>query len=614
MALRNARIFWLVAGFGLVLVTVLGLFALDRAVRAQFADLHERGTGTLNLAQASLAGLLARFERLPGLLADQPTLHELLLHATDPAHIEAANLYLRDTAQRLGASDIYVMSRDGVTLAASNFDQPHSFVGGDFSFRPYFVDAMAKGAGRFYALGTTSNKRGYYFGAPVDIEGDRLGVVVIKIDLDEIEQAWASEELRIIVTDPEGIVFLSNRPDWLFHAFGGPDPERMARTRETRRYAEAEIGEIAHEREVAPGGFALLQTRASQGSMIEYLALTAPMASADWTVQVLLPTRPARRQALTLLSTGGLALGLLGLAAYSLWQRRRQLAERLAVQQAAAAELEARVAERTSQLKRANAALEDEVVERRTAEKRLRKTQTELLQAGKLAALGQMSAALSHEFNQPLAAARNYTENAALYLDRGRKEEARDTIGQILGMIDRMGRISRHLRNFARKPNEQLRAVPLSEAISGARDLLGWRLDKAGVTLEVDLGRPAPIVTGGLVRLQQVFVNLISNAIDAVEGAQDNRLHLCARQNGEMVEITLRDHGPGVPDALQARIFDPFFSTKEVGKGLGLGLSISYNILRDFGGELSVANHPEGGAVFTLRLRAADAPGLEAAE
>jgi two-component system C4-dicarboxylate transport sensor histidine kinase DctB len=225
-----------------------------------------------------------------------------------------------------------------------------------------------------------------------------------------------------------------------------------------------------------------------------------------------------------------------------------------------------------------------------------------------------MWAALSHEFNQPLAAARNYAENAALYLDRGRNTEARDTIGQTLSMIDRMSRLSRHLRNFARKPGEQLRAVPLSEAVSGARDLLGWRLDKAGVTLEVDLGTPAPVVTGGLVRLQQVLVNLITNAIDAVEDGSDKRLHLRAREAGDMVEVTLRDHGPGVPEALQARIFDPFFTTKEVGKGLGLGLSITYNILRDFGGSLSVANHPGGGAVFSLRLRRAEAPGLEAAE
>lgn len=614
MGLRYMRLFWLLGALTVLLAFGAARLAYDRALQSQFVELNERGLGTLTLAEASLAGLLARFERLPSLLSEQPALRALLRHPNDLGNLETANLYLRDTANRLGASDIYLMHHDGITLAASNFDQPHSFVGGDFSFRPYFTDAMQGGEGRFYALGTTSNKRGYYFGAPVDIGPDRLGVVVMKIDLDEIERAWASDELRIIVTDPEDIVFLSNRPDWLFRAFGGPDPDRFIRTRETRRYANATIGEIPHARATTLGGDALLRVGDGPGGRTEYLALQAHMPRADWTVQVLLPTAGAYRQALTLVSAGALALGLLGLGAFSLWQRRRQLAERLAVQQAAAAELEERVAQRTSELECTNIALQEEVAERRMAEDRLRQTQAELVQAGKLAALGQMSAALSHEFNQPLAAARNYAENAAAYLERDRTAEARDTIGQVLGMIDRMTRISRHLRNFARKPNEQLRPVSLADAVAGARDVLAWRLDKAGVTLDLDLGTPAPLVTGGLVRLQQVLVNLLSNAIDVVEEMDNRILHLRATREGEAVEITLRDHGPGVPEALQGRIFDPFFSTKEVGKGLGLGLSITYNIVHDFGGSLTVANHPQGGAVFTLVLRGADLSAMEAAE
>jgi len=615
MGLRNVRLLWLLGALALLLAIGATRLAYDRALKAQFAELNDRGSNTLTLAAASLSGLLSRFERLPGLLAEQAALRALLRNPDDAGLVYAANRFLRENAERSGASVIYVMDHNGVTLASSNYDQLRSFVGGDFSFRPYFTEAMAGGLGRFYAMGTTSQKRGYYFGAPVDIGRDRLGVVVIKIDLEQVERAWAYDGLRIIVTDTEDIVFLSYRSDWLFHTFGALDPARLALTRETRRYADADIGAIEHIRDTAPGGHAVLRAVAHDGGREEFLALRTYMPRAGWTMQVLLPTAGAYQQALALVSSVALALGLLGLTAFSLWQRRRQLAERLAVQQAAAAELEARVAQRTSELKSTNIALQEEVAERRMAEGRLRQTQAELVQAGKLAALGQMSAALSHEFNQPLAAARNYAENAAVYLDRDRVPEARDTIGQILGMVDRMTRISRHLRNFARKPNEQLRAVPLVDAVSGAREVLAWRLDKAGVTLELDLGVPAPVVTGGLVRLQQVLVNLISNALDVIEdGAEDRRLHLCASQQGEMVEITLRDHGPGVPEALQARIFDPFFSTKEVGKGLGLGLSITYNIVRDFGGSLRVANHPQRGAVFTMMLRAASLETVEAAE
>ncbi len=604
---------WIALALCLLSLAALGRLALDQSTQAQFQQVEARAHNTLALAEASLRGQLARFERLPGLLGENRAIRSLLLAPRDPELVMGANIYLRETADLLGASDIYIMYLDGETLAASNFDQPLSFVGGNFAFRPYFTDAITSGQGRFFALGTTSNKRGYYFGAGVDVAGQRRGVMVIKIDLDEIERAWTSEEVRIIVTDPENIVFLSNRPDWLFRAFGPLTSERLARTQGTRRYANAPLTEIAYQR--GPWrGFDLLATSDGGQGGAEYLVARSDMLDAGWSVQVLLPTYPARLAARTSVGFGGLALGLLALLALILWQRRRQLAERLAVQQRAKVELEARVQERTSQLASANDALRVEVSERRMAEDRLRQTQNELVQAGKLAALGQMSAALSHEFNQPLAAARNFTENAQVLLDRDRPLDARATLARLLDMIDRMTRISRNLRHFARKPNQPLRPVALAEVVADARDLLGWRFQKSGASLAIDLGDDPPWVTAGAVRLQQVLVNLIGNALDAVEGGADQRLTLIARRDGSMVVITLRDHGPGIAPALIDRIFDPFFSTKEVGKGLGLGLSITYNILRDFGGEMAVRNHPDGGAEFTLRLHAAQAPRAKAAE
>ena len=594
---------------------VLGLVTgaiYARAIQITFGDLQERGENTLRLAEASLRGQLARFERLPGLLAEERAVRSLLLAPEDQALVGQANLYLRETARRLGASDIYVMHRDGVTLAASNFDQPHSFVGGNFAFRPYFRDAISGGEGRFFALGTTSNKRGYYFGAPVNVGGQVHGVLVIKIDLDEIEMAWASNDLRIVVMDPEGIVFLSNRPDWRFRALAPLGPEEARRTRETRRYANAEVGVVRATRSDLRGGFSLLQAEVEDGAETEYLLTQAAMADAGWTVMVLSPTAGARQQALLVVAAILLGLGAAGFAGLIVWLRRRQLAERIALQAATQVQLERRVSERTAQLAQANRALRQEVEERTATEARLRDTQAELVQAGKLAALGQMSAALSHEFNQPLAAARNYAENAGLYLERDKLPEAKRNIGHILGMVERMGRISRHLRNFARKPNQKLRPVALEGVVQEAQDLLGWRLEQAGAELIVDIAPAGLSVTAGAVRLQQVLVNLLTNALDATEEAGDRRLHLVARRAGDEVLLSLRDHGPGVPEQLQARIFDPFFSTKGVGKGLGLGLSISYNIVRDFGGALEVRNPPEGGAEFVLRLRAAEADGTSA--
>jgi two-component system C4-dicarboxylate transport sensor histidine kinase DctB len=177
-----------------------------------------------------------------------------------------------------------------------------------------------------------------------------------------------------------------------------------------------------------------------------------------------------------------------------------------------------------------------------------------------------------------------------------------------------MASISRHLRNFARKPNERLGPVELDEVVRDTLEIVAWRLKAADADVRIDLGKEPLIVRAGSVRLQQVLVNILSNAADAVEGLENRTIELTARQSDACIEIIVRDHGPGVPEAISSRIFDPFFSTKGVGKGLGLGLSISYNIIKDFGGNLSVENHAGGGAVFRIQLTAMKAVASEAAE
>jgi two-component system, NtrC family, C4-dicarboxylate transport sensor histidine kinase DctB len=224
-----------------------------------------------------------------------------------------------------------------------------------------------------------------------------------------------------------------------------------------------------------------------------------------------------------------------------------------------------------------------------------------------------MSAALSHEINQPLAAARNYADSAAILIDRGDSARAKENVGQILGLIDRMAAIARHLRHVARKPDTPLQDIVLADAVGEALKLLATRLDAAGVRVSVDLPSDLPLVRGGPVRLQQVLANILANAVDAVEGTAHRVIEVTADIAAGRVQLSVRDHGAGVPQAIAERIFDPFFTTKRVGAGLGLGLSISYNIMKDFGGDLRVANHPDGGAVFTLDLAIAAAR-REAAE
>lgn len=598
----------------LCVAVVLGTAAwvYQRATVHYLTEAGQRGENTLRLATATLRGQLARYEPLPQLIAQQRVIVNLLSAPDNTARIAAANQYLRATASILEASDIYVMQTDGNTLAASNFDTAVSFIGGNFAFRPYFLDAMSEGQGRFFALGTTSMKRGYYFGAPIRVDGDVRGVLVIKIDLDEIEDAWGGSDYQVLVTDPEGIVFLSSHADWRFRALLPLTPDRLARTEATRRYATTNLQELPHQSTTISPDLHLMTIPMADAAP-EFVVVSEPMPDAGWTVNVLLNTASARVQARTMVTTGLLLVVLIALSVWVVRQQRRALADRLQLQRTAREDLERRVAERTAQLGALNTALESEVTERRATETVLRQTQADLIQAGKLAALGQMSAALSHEFNQPLAATRNYAENAQLLLDRGRVQDAHDNVGRIVSLVDRMTRISRHLRNFARKPNAKLTVVELAQVVHAMQEMMAWRFEQTGAALNVDLEPVSMQVIAGPVRLQQVLVNLVSNALDATEGSANRTLHLRARKRGATVRLTLRDHGPGVVPGLGDRIFDPFFSTKGVGKGLGLGLSISYNIMRDFGGDLSVRNHPGGGAEFTLSLRAARAE-IEAAE
>lgn len=600
----------------LVLLAVLGLALIfrgnDIAARGYMNDAETQAATTLRLAVSALDGHLKRYEALPALIADQQNVEALILDPGNDALRATTNAYLKDVNALLKSSDIYVMTMDGQTVAASNYDTPISFIGENFTYRPYFQDAAAGRQSRFYALGTTSLKRGYYFGSPIEVGGVIRGVIVFKVDIDSIEDSWRGGDDRIFVSDPEGIIFMTGSPEWLYASILPLTPERIARTEASRRYADAKLRELPVKR----GTFADRDVMVIADNRVEkeYLIVSQPMPDAGWTVNVLMDTSSVRTQAKTATVAAILTLCLAGLALAVLMQRRARLNERMQLQAEARNELERRVAERTADLARVNSRIEEEIAERRLTEQRLRQTQADLIQAGKLAGLGQMSAALSHEFNQPLAAAKTYAETTGVLIDLGRTDEARDNVRRISALIDRMASISKHLRNFARKPNEKLGPVSIEDVTRDTLEIVAARLKTADAVLDVEIDPMLPAVKAGAVRLQQVLVNIITNAADAVEGLEDRRITVSGEKEGDKVIVSVRDRGPGVPPAIRERIFDPFFTTKGVGKGLGLGLSISYNIIKDFGGSLSVGEHPDGGAVFNIELDAADGNLLEAAE
>ncbi|KPB02620.1 sensor histidine kinase [Ahrensia marina] len=569
-----------------VLVVAIWLVVWPRLERHFLLQAAEQNEVTLRLVGDSIRAALDRYEPLPHLIAERPELSSLLQNPTRPDLIDATNSILLNTALSVSASDVYLMNTAGTTIAASSYNKQRSFVGRNFNFRPYFQEALQGDLGRYFALGTTSGERGYFFAAPVREGAEILGVVAVKFTVDAFEEAWRSAASNIIVTDHNDIIFMASNPEWLMRATKPLSPATLRSIEENRQYPLERVTNLDVDRTPLNADADILTIEntnfvGSSDKMVE---------TPQWTVTSLAPTEPARFQALLALVVFSLLalISILGIAFL-----RHRSAQQIRTQKL----LEQRVNERT-------AALSHEIEERRNTEEELRRTQATLIQAGKLSALGQMSAALSHEFNQPLAAVKAYAENARAFLDRNEVSEASDNIGRISKMADRMATISKHLRNFARRPQEAVGPVSLLPVIDDAMAVSEPRIKASNVILNYTRPDEEPYVIGGHVRLQQVIVNLISNGIDAMGGEGLLELNIVSIDNGW--QIRMRDHGAGISDDAITQMFDPFFTTKQTGKGLGLGLSISYNIVRDFGGTLWGKNHPDGGAVFGVDLVAAD--------
>ena len=286
---RNRRVAVLLAlALGVLVTLTLGSRWLpERSIAATVPQ----GENVLRLAISGLRGELARYERLPQLMATEQLLADALAPEAPAATVAGANLYLRHVNAMMGLSDSYIMRLDGTTVAASNFDQPLSFVGQRFDYRPYFSDAVAGGQGRFFALGTTSAKRGYYFGAPVRDRGQVVGALALKVDVDAIEDSWRAAEYEIIVTDDEGIVFLASRRDWQFRALAPLSPEARARVAATRRYDAEPLQPLPLQRVGAVGSHRLMQLDLPEGRR-EFVVVAEAMPEAGWTVQVLLTRLP----------------------------------------------------------------------------------------------------------------------------------------------------------------------------------------------------------------------------------------------------------------------------------------------------------------------------------
>lgn len=605
------------------------------AQRAEIGAIIERAAHRLDVDESTLRGELTRYDYLPALLSLNPDIADLLGHPTNAVLTARVNRYLADVTTDSQAAAIYVLDLSGTTLAASNWNQPVSFVGQNFSYRPYFIDALHNGTGRFYGLGSTSRLPGYFYAARIDAGGRELGVVATKISLDSMEALWKRGDETVLVADANGVVFLSSFPGWKYRTLHPLSAAARARIDAKRQYggpgALADIGLVARRRLTANAEIdcvsppnPLLGGTAHEQQAVDFVVVSRTVAGTDWRIMSLTDIAPARKSAryAALVAALGLSLAMIG-TLYVL-QRRRAIAQRLAMRETLERmndELERKVARRTGALARANKNLRNEIVQHKRTEATLKATLEELVQAGKMALIGQMSAGITHELNQPLAALRTLSDNALLFLQRGRQREAEDNLRVIAGLIERMGKITAQLRRFSRKAPAELVPVAVERALANALFLVEPRLRKEEVEVVRDrddagLAQTALTVLADANRLEQVLVNLLTNALDAMLACPVRKLSIAVKADAEddtWVKIIVSDTGTGIPEAVRERLFEPFFTTKPPGAGLGLGLAISAGIMRELGGTLKAdASATAGGASFTLRLRRA--PGTTSAE
>lgn len=508
---------------------------------------------------------LRRLAHLPYVLSIDPS----TLDALRSGDASDLNPVLASIASRSGAEFVFLMDTTGRTIASSNFADPDSLVGRFYTFRPYFRTAISGGQGRFYAVGVTTGRPGYFIAEPVrDASGTIFGVVVVKVPVRDLSRAIVNSGDLVLVTNQQGVVLAASDPDYVYGMISPLSEDELAALEQQQQFGDQEL----HPLDWAEGDAGRLAL-----SGVSYLRTPALLQQEDWTLHLLSNVADIRRQALLFVAialTATLSL-MIAAALFRAAQLRRALAISNADRQR----------------------LETEINDRRIAEAKLEKAQAELARKNRLAALGQLSASITHELGQPISAMRNYL---------AAEEIARDAVPgtlapQLSGLVDRMQRIVDQLRLFGRNDPALAGAFDAADAVRNAVAMVQHTADAAGVQLTVDLPSDPVATRGQATRFEQVVVNLVRNAIDAIDDRAAGLVSI-GMTVGEEIVIEVADNGHGLGGLKMEDLTEPFFSTKPSGEGMGLGLAISAQIINEMGGTLDARAGVSRGATFRISL------------
>ena len=533
-----------------VLVAGLAQFLYQNTFRGELVALREQGAVRLGEASGRLRLQIDGYRALVNVIADDPQIAQAL----SQGNFLRAKSVLETFEATYGAWRIDLVTPEGALLTSSAINPPNAV----FS-RATLRAAANNRLGFDQAIEDGQRVIRLSRGVLVDAAQPK-GIVVMTVSLAALEFEWPVAPEPIVFFDAEQVAFSSNRTNLLLLSRGG-DPEA----------ADFDLTESASIR-----GLQLWQFRPPNGGASEIIKAEEYVPHLELTGVIFLDTKNARATArlrVILVLAVAVVLGLIGTVA--LQQRRRRMME-----ERYSSQLETRVEARTQEL---------------------RDAQDALIEASKLAALGRLSAGVSHELNQPLAAILNFAENGQKFLASGKLDPASQNLTLISDQVRRMTRIIGNLRAFARQEVAPTEVIDFQKVVSSALELAQADIIEAKVGLETRLPDGPLWVLAGQVRLEQVVLNLVANALDAMKDADRRELRLELDRIGDAAHFTIADSGHGIADP--SAVFEPFYTTKDLGasKGLGMGLALSHGIITQFGGTLSCRNLASG-AEFKITL------------
>ncbi|WP_375256916.1 ATP-binding protein [Citreimonas sp.] len=547
-------------GVAIATIWVTHLLLTDRFTETT----RNRAELRLALYSGNLVSELRRNAIVPQLLARDPA----LIGALNGADYSQSSQRLISYVDEIGAASLMLLDGEGRTVAATDRNR----LGERHADAAYFTEAMRSASTVFTSIPREAGGYQFTYSRRVESQASPVGVIVVEVDLAKFERAWAGISDAVMVTDSDDVIILATEPRWR-----GLKPEvaleRQPPTGAIERAIQATADWTAQDADAYLRGEAVMR-------------INGRIPFRGWTLTTFTTYASVRERVNAVLALEIMGFALLAALAFYALSRRTAL--RMALFQ-----------RESDELRKLNARLSREIAERERVQKNLAVAEQSLAQSSKLAALGEMSAAVSHELNQPLAAMKTYLAGARLLLNRNRPDEALSAFHRIDDLIERMGAITRQLKSYARKGQQDLTPVDMADALASSLSMMEPQLKARRVKISKILPDAPVRVLGDRMRIEQVLVNLLRNALDATKSVAEPQIEILLAA-GETATLSVRDNGHGIEE--MEALFEPFYTTKAPGDGVGLGLAISSGIVNELGGRLTARNGENGGAVFEMQL------------